>query len=88
MIYLVSYNPTDKDAQIVAAIQSTPTLSWWHFLDNTWMVSTTETIQQLYSRLEAALPTTVLLIEIAPTATYWGRLPTQAWAWIKEQRKQ
>lgn len=58
---------------------------WWHYLDSTWLVCTSETPDQIWARLEKHVDKTdrVLIIEIRDNCQGW--LPQDAWDWIHEK---
>jgi hypothetical protein len=60
---------------------------WWHYLTNTWLVSTSKTPQQLYESLAPYLniPAGDRIL-ISPLEKYWGLLPRKAWDWIQQQK--
>jgi len=84
-VYLVTYQlrPLRNPAPIVEELQRSP--SWWHYLDYTWLISTSETIEQFWSRLAPRFITTdhILILEIGPYARYQGWLPKDAWEWMR-----
>jgi hypothetical protein len=59
--------------------------AWWHYLDSTWLVDTSLTVQQVSDRLKAVMDDDdkLLVLNIAGDA-YAGWLPPEAWEWIKE----
>lgn len=58
--------------------------SWWHYLDSTWLVSTTLTVEQATTRVEAVVDKNdhFLIVNITGDATQ-GWLPEKAWTWIR-----
>lgn len=57
---------------------------WWHFISDTWLIVTKETVKEVEARILPHIPTVdrVLIVRIAPP--YGGFLPEGAWGWIKE----
>ena len=55
---------------------------WWHYLDSTWIVVTTETAGEIWRRLSTHVDKNdyLLIIEITNNAQGW--LPKEAWEWI------
>lgn len=85
MIILVSYDlrkPGKDYGGLYEQLKITG--AWWHHLDSTWLVQTTETPNQLYNRLRVHLDGNdfILLCEI--TRNYTGWLPKQAWDWLQQ----
>jgi len=58
---------------------------WWHYLDKTWLVSTLETMEELYQRLLPHLNETDKILITELTKDYYGQLPQEAWDWISER---
>lgn len=55
----------------------------WHFLKSTWLVATTETANELWTRISPHIDTRdrVLIFEVA--SNFSGRLPRTAREWIE-----
>ena len=91
MIYVVSYdlapNLFRNVTPFLQELESTEHgRTWWHFLINTWLISTPETAQQLFARFQPHLlqgSDRLLIIEVG--TTYSGFLPSEAWQWIQER---
>ncbi len=87
-LYVVTYQirPFRDIAPIVEELQRSP--SWEHHMDNTWLIQTHETAQQLYSRIAPRFLQTdlFLIVEFSRYATYMGWLPQEAWDWINQHR--
>lgn len=58
--------------------------SWWHFLDSTWLIATSESSEQLWSRIAPHVDKTdsVLVIKVVNKSAGW--LPQEAWNWINQ----
>lgn len=56
---------------------------WWHFLDSTWLVSTTLNAQDIWARLAPAIDSSDLLLVIEVRKQSQGWLPNDAWTWIQ-----
>lgn len=86
-IFLVTYQlrPQRANNEIISALQSFE--EWWHFLDWTWLISTAETAEGIYSRLAPFLHQNdrELIIEIKPGSSFAGWLPKDAWGWIEQR---
>ncbi|MCL4874202.1 hypothetical protein KJ039_08980 [bacterium] len=55
---------------------------WWHYLESTWLVSTTETAEQIWNRIGKHIDKNdyMLIIEVRNNTQGW--LPKDAWDWI------
>lgn len=88
MIYVVSYtlNPKRVNNELVTALQASP--NWAHYMDDTWMISTWETKEQLWGRMVGALQTSdrILITSLGRDSVYWGWLPEEAWTWVTQHR--
>lgn len=84
-VYCVSYD-LNKSGQnysgLYAELEASP--SWWHFLDSTWLISTSETADQLSARLLKKLDTNDRVLVIKVTRDYAGWLTEDAWNWINQ----
>lgn len=58
-------------------------LGYWHYLDSTWLISTTETATQLFQRLKPYIDDNDIMLVIKVTNEYSGWLPQKAWDWLK-----
>lgn len=87
MIHIVSYTISPKREMSPLIEELKQSSSWWHYLDDTWLVSTDETAQQLWNRLAKKFRTSdhVIVIEITKNHTRQGWLPKEAWEWIRNQ---
>ena len=88
MIYIVSYTlkPRRDATKVIQALQQSP--YWWHFLDDTWLISTGETASQIYERIrtEFLASDRILIMQFTPNAQYAGWLPQDAWDWIEQHK--
>lgn len=86
MLYLVTYtlNPSRDATKVISTLQESP--YWAHYMDDAWLISTRETIDQLYSRIIPSFIKTDRII-IVPITQYKGWLPQEAWDWIKEKQR-
>lgn len=58
---------------------------YWHYLDSTWLIFTTETANQLSERIRKNLDDNNHFLVIKVVRHYAGWLPTKAWEWIDQQ---
>lgn len=61
-------------------------ITWWHYLESTWIIITNETPKQVSDRLKTKIDTNdrLLIIEITD-ATVSGWLPRKGWDWLRAQ---
>lgn len=83
MLYIVSYDlrkPGKDYIGLTEQLQHSPL--WWHYLESTWLIATSERPSELYNRLAAHLDSgdSVLIIEAGNHIH--GQLPKDAWEWI------
>lgn len=71
---LRNYNPLFEEIK-----KST---KWWHFLDSTWLIQTSESPDDIWKRLASHVTNTdrLLIIEVRDRCQGW--LPKEAWDWI------
>jgi hypothetical protein len=88
-MFLVTYQlATFHDPRtIVKELQSAPTVEWWHFLDNSWLITTNENNVELQDRIVAQIKEDdrLLVVEIKPGSSWGGWLPQAAWEWMRER---
>jgi hypothetical protein len=85
MVYLVSYDLRKQEKDYIGLyeqLKSSP--SWWHYLESTWLINTTESIEDFYKRLSAHLDQNDNILIIEFKGIYFGYLPNEAWDWIKQ----
>lgn len=84
-VYCVSYD-LNKSGQkyddLYEELKSSP--GYWHHLDSTWLISTTETAEQVYSRLRKHLDDNDRILIIKVVRDYQGWLSESAWKWIRD----
>ncbi len=88
-LFVVAYQlkPPRVIPNLLNELQNSP--YWWHYLDNTWLILTNETANDLYSRLAAtfAESDSMLVMRIRRTNETQGWLPQEAWDWINEKMR-
>ena len=88
MFLIVTYDiATDKRdyTPLYDAIKGAPASTWWHYLDATWLVKTTETPNSMSTRLLPlinAVDDSILITKV-DLSVRAGWLPKKAWDWIK-----
>lgn len=60
-------------------------VSWWHYLDSTWLLETQLTPPQMSKVIRQYLDQNDHILLIQVTGNYDGWLPADAWNWIKER---
>lgn len=84
-VYIVTYDlnsPGQNYEPLHSAIKSCG--NWWHYLDSTWLVSTTLSATEVTQRLLPKIDKNDNLLVIGATDEYAGWLPKKAWQWIHE----
>lgn len=89
MMYVVTYTlnpPRPMPQPMTTAIQSVG--QWWHYLDNTWILMTSESATEVWNRIAPTITTEdrVLIAQITANAGVQGWLPRDAWDWIHARR--
>ena len=85
IVYVVSYDlrkPGKDYKGLSEELQRSP--GWWHYLESTWLIVTSDNASQLYNRLAHHLDTgdSILVIEAGSDRQGW--LPKDAWTWIQQ----
>lgn len=57
---------------------------WWHYLDSTWLIVTSETAEEIWNRLASHIDKNDYLLIIEVKNNVQGWLPKDAWNWIRE----
>ena len=85
MIYLISYDLKTPNANYDALYDRLKSASsWWHYLDSTWLIYTTESLDTWRQKVQDAIGTDDLFIIIDITKQQRnGWLPKKAWEWIR-----
>lgn len=84
-IYLVAYDlpgSSDEYSDLFDELRKSP--RWWHYIDAVWLLSTDETANEIYARLEPHLyeEINLFITEIGNDRQGW--LPRKAWKWIRK----
>lgn len=80
-ILIISYNPSSTNDKLCSALESQG--PWWHYLQYTWLISTTDSPAELYNKLAPILTKTDRIFIGVITSEYEGWLDKAAWDWIK-----
>lgn len=83
-VYVVSYD-LNKSGQDYVGLHNElkNSTSWWHYLDSTWLIYTSESADQLYDRIGKYIDKNDYVLVIEVRSNYSGWLPQKAWDWIK-----
>lgn len=87
MIYAINYDlctPGKDYKGLYEAIKQCG-VSWWHYLDSTWLVDTSLNANTIADRLKAHLDNNDNMLIIRVTRDYQGWLPNEAWEWINSR---
>lgn len=86
MIVLVSYdlNKPGKDYEALYDTLRTAD-SWWHFLDSTWILSTSLSVESWGEKIRRVIDEndSVLVVDISKKKRD-GWLSTDAWKWLRQ----
>ena len=85
MLYLITYDlkkPQQNFTELFKALKSTG--KWWHHLDSTWLVQSSEVIEVFTNRVKGKIGQndSLLVVEIT-NDSYKGWLTQKAWDWLR-----
>ena len=86
-VYIVSYdlNKTGQDYNgLYEELKKSP--SWWHYLDSTWLIYTSESADQVWQRISKHFDQNdrALILKAQPgLSNRAGWLEQKAWDWIR-----
>ena len=86
MVYVVSYDllKAGQDYKgLFDELQASS--SWWHYLESTWLISTSQSANELYDRLRRHLGQGDSILVIQAGTDMEGWLPKEAWDWIQRE---
>ena len=84
-VYVVSYDlrkPGKDYKGLSEELQRSP--RWWHYLESTWLIATSENAGELYNRLVPHLDQGDNILVIQAGSDRQGWLPRDAWNWIQQ----
>ena len=85
MVYVVSYDlrkPGQDYKGLFDELQTSP--GWWHYLESTWLIATSESANELYNHLRKYLDRDDSILVIQAGIDRQGWLPKKAWEWIDQ----
>ncbi len=82
---LVGYDLHRPGQNYQSLIEALKRTAWWHHLDSTWLVRTTETPVELRDRLLPHIDSndTLLVIDVTSRAAAWVGINSSGSEWIK-----
>lgn len=80
-LYTIQYDIKTED-KIVERIKSLG--PWMKYFPNGMIVATTLSPKEIYERISIDYPTSRILIFEVNKTGFYGRLPTEAWDWLKK----
>ncbi|PAC33343.1 hypothetical protein [Flectobacillus sp. BAB-3569] len=89
MILLISYNKVDYSIpleNLTNAIRGNA-FSYWHHLNDTWIVRTDKSVSEFYNLLAPNISTSDRLLLVEIKRNYQGWLTKDAWNWLKTEFK-
>ena len=85
-VYVISYQQRSTRQDYRSLIEELERCSsWWHYLDDTWLVNTEESATQLYNRLAPYLEGSDSVLIVSAGKDVQGWLPDDAWKWIERE---
>jgi hypothetical protein len=84
-VYMVSYDLNKPGQDYKGLYEELKNSSnWWHYLDSTWLIYTSESAHKLFDRLSPHLDKGDRILVIRVTNEYQGWLTEEAWQWIRQ----
>ena len=85
-VYVISYQMRGTRQDYRSLIEELENCSsWWHYLDDTWLVNTGESATELYNRLAVYLESSDSILIVSAGKDVQGWLPDDAWKWIERE---
>jgi hypothetical protein len=86
MIYLITYNRNSIFKNYNDLYEEIKSLgdSWWHHMNDTWLINTNMTAEQIANSLLRHINQDDKLLIIEVKENYRGWLHKEAWDWIRE----
>jgi len=84
-VFVVSYDlnkPGQDYKGLFDELKRSP--NWWHYLDSTWLIYTTESVQKVFDRLAPHVDKNDRILIIRAMNDYQGWLSEEAWQWIRQ----
>ena len=85
-VYSVSYDLNNQGKNYDGLYDALKKTDYNHILDSTWLISTSETAQQISDRLRTQLDNDDhIFVSKVNSGQYQGWLPKTVWEWIKQR---
>lgn len=78
-------NKSKDYSPLYSAIQEN-SLEWWHFLESTWIVTTTYSADAFARTLFPHIEDTDYLLVAKLHSEHQGWLPKEAWEWLNDKQ--
>ena len=86
-VFLITYDlnvPTQDYAGLYEVLEAFD--NWWHYLDSTWLICSTSSIDEVDEKVRSAMDSSDSLLIIDVTGRrVRGWLEQDAWDWIEEE---
>lgn len=83
-VLIISYNNLEDTSKLLRILEVQPVVR--KILDTSWIVITTETPNEFFTRIEPYINKDSEKIFIGEISGYQGWLSRTVWAWIKENK--
>lgn len=84
-VYIVTYAFKGQSSDYQGLYDAIKSLgNWWHYIDNTWLISTDKTAKEIWEILKPHVDDDVNLLVAEMGRDRQGWLPKKAWDWIKK----
>lgn len=85
-VYLISYDlkqPGQNYSQLYEELKKAA--SWWHYLESTWIISSSESLETWRVRIQSQVDQNdfFIIFELNPRMNRNGWLPQKAWEWLR-----
>jgi hypothetical protein len=87
-VYNVSYDLNKGKDYPGLHAELEKTFEWYHLLDSTWLLHTTESAEQIWNRLKTHVDNDDNILIAQITSNNYGWLPKYAWDWLNARVKQ
>jgi hypothetical protein len=82
-VYNISYDLNKKGKDYTGLHEELKkSFEWYHLLDSTWLINTSESADQVWTRLNSHVDTDDGILIIQVVRKYNGWLPKLAWDWL------
>lgn len=85
-IYSITYDLKKPGQNYTGLSEELKKKDWWHYLDSTWLIHSSETANQIYERISQYLDENDQILINEFGNDYQGYLPSDAWNWIRDHK--